>query len=171
MRKTQGDFLTVVVSAVFVLGLMASGCSPEMRKKFIRERKSGTGQNTVMPVLEPVEYPDALETAKMRYDYFFALLKVWQKDALMLIDDGASDRQIRYALGQIKLQLQELEKLFDDESRTTAQEGIQKVDDILAQYDQPASLRNAGMVRRDVERLRETVIKPLSSETALRHFK
>jgi len=64
-----------------------------------------------------------------------------------------------------------LEKLFDDESRTTAQEGIQKVDDILAQYDQPASLRNAGMVRRDVERLRETVIKPLSSETALRHFK
>jgi hypothetical protein len=171
MRKTGIHFLGSVAVGCIIFSIIVSGCSPEMRKKFIRERKKDTNENMVMPVLDPEEYPNMLETTRTRYDYFYALLKVWQKDALALIDDRASDKQMRYALGQVAVQLQELTKIFDGPSRDVAQNGIQKVDEILVQYDKPEAFRNNDIIRRDIQRLADTVIKPLSPEAVLRDLK
>ena len=163
----NNNILRRIVSAVlcFVLiGGALAGCSPAMRKKFVRQKKKMEEDDAFIPVLEPIDYPNTLETVKTRYDYFYALLKVWHKDALMLIDDEHTDKQIKYTITQIKIQLEELGKIFEGDAEEAALAGIIKVDEVLAYYDKPESFRNRDIIRKSLQRLTDSVIKPLSFE-------
>ncbi len=146
-----------------VMGMAVSGCSPEMRKKFVRKKKKADDSSFV-PVLEPVEYANQLKTLKTRYDYFYALLKVWHKDILVLIDDEYSDKQMVYTITQMKIQLQELDKMVVGKSQEVIQRGIDEVNRILAFYDQPQAFRNRDIIRKSVQRCQKTIIKPLAYE-------
>jgi len=149
------------VWGILILGLiLVVGCSPAMRKKFIRQNDNKE-EDVIIPVLEPLEYENELQSVKTRYHYFYALLKVWLKDAVALVDDHVSDKQVVYTISQITLQLSELSNMLTGASRQTALDGISSVEKILAYYDQPASFRNKDIVRRSLQRLTESVVRPL----------
>lgn len=155
--------ICVIVCALMVGSLLA-GCSPAMRKKFVRQKNKTDESTEFIPVLEPIDYPNQLETGKTRYDYFYALLKVWHKDALMLINDDHTDKQIRYTITQMKLQLDELNKIFEGQAKQKVSESIKSVDSILAYYDMPVSFRNRDIIRKQLQRLRDSVMEPLAFE-------
>jgi len=158
-----------VVSVVLVVFCLAAvtllGCSPAMRKKFVREKKKADVEDTVIPVLEPEEYPNELETSKTRYEYFYALFKVWHKDALTVLDDNPSDKQMVYIFNQMALQLEELSKLFTGTTAEKVAAGLTEVRGLLAEYEKPIQLRNQDIIRKKIQRLRESVIEPLSEES------
>jgi len=152
-----------MVSGLVLLLIVITGCSPAMRKKFIRQ-KENSQEGMVLPVLEPLEYENQLETIKTRYHYFYALLKVWQKDAIALVDDHVSDKQIVYTISQMALQLTELSEMLTGSSRQTALDGIASVEKVLAYYDQPVSFRNKDVIRQSLQRLTDSVVRPLEYE-------
>lgn len=162
MRKKNIRFGIGVAVCCFLMGAIVFGCSPAMRKKFIRERKEPQNQDAVVPILEPTEYANAIETVRARYDYFYALLRVWHKDAVILAEEGASDRQMRYTLDQMKMQLQELMVMLGGASRQTAERGMGELADLLKEYDRPVSLRNSSMMLGNIQKLTDTVIQPLA---------
>ena len=164
MRKNFFQSWETVVVCALICGITLSGCSPAMRKKFVREKEK-TEDESFVPVLDPVDYPNTLETVKTRYEYFYALLKVWQKDALTVLEDGPSDKQMTYILMQIRLELEELQKILTGESGQKAQNGLERVDHILAYYDKPEAFRSRDIIRRDIKNLGDAVIKPLEFES------
>ena len=163
-KKTIRSWISVMMCCV-ICGITLSACSPEMRKKFIRKKAKTDEEDSFIPVLDPVDYPNTLETVKSRYEYFYALLKVWQKDALTVLDDEPTDKRMTYILVQLRLQLEELQKILTGNSAQTVADGLRHVDHILAYYEQPESFRNRDVIRRDIQRLSDTVIKPLQFET------
>lgn len=148
---------------VFFVCSCCSGCSPAVRKKFVRQKKKEEDLSFV-PVLDPVEYPNQIETVKTRYDYFYALLKVWQKDAATLIDDEYTDKQMVYTIRQMRVQLDELEKILTGTSRQKIRDGQKRVDEILAFFDQPKGFRNRSIIRKRIQKIRKVVINPLAFE-------
>lgn len=153
-----------VVIGMIVGSVLLQGCSPAMRKKFVRQKNKSDEDIEFVPVLEPVDYPNMLETSKTRYEYFYALLKVWHKDALILIDDEHSDKQIIYTITQIKLQLEELNRILTGKAQQIVVNGIEAVDEILAYYDNPPAFRNQAIIRKQLQRLSDSAIRRLVYE-------
>ena len=163
MNNTVFKKAVYFYAVFFFTTVVIAGCSPAMRKKFVRQKKEEE-DNSLIPVLEPIDYPNQLETVKTRYDYFYALLKVWHKDALTLIDDSHSDKQMTYAVRQMAVQLRELGKILDGRSQQKIINGIKAVEDVLAYYEKPAAFRSRDIIRKSLKRLTDSVIRPLDYE-------
>lgn len=169
-RKSFSQMIRGLICMLMV-GSLLVGCSSAMRKKFIRQKKKTDEEINFVPILEPIDYPNQLETSKIRYDYFYALLKVWHKDALTLIDDEHTDKRIVYTITQMKVQLEELNKIFvDGATKEKTVEAVKAVELVLANYDNPPAFRNRDIIRRQLQRLMNAMIKPLSFENIKEDF-
>ncbi|HSV43714.1 MAG TPA: hypothetical protein VLJ10_04085 [Candidatus Bathyarchaeia archaeon] len=165
MINKRYQMVSVVIVVFCLAAVTLLGCSPAMRKKFVREKKKAHVDDAVIPVLEPEDYPNELETSKTRYDYFYALLKVWHKDALTVLEDNPSDKQMVYVFNQMVLQLEELSKLFTGTTAEKVAAGLTEVRGLMTEYEKPVQFRNQDVIRKKIQRLRERVIEPLSEES------
>ena len=164
-------YALLAVPAIFSFLIVSLvGCSPAMRKKFVREKKNPE-QKTVIPVLDPIEYDNQLQSVKARYDYFYALLKVWHKDALTIFSGNHSVKQMTYTLRQIRLQLEELDKIIEGQPKEKIAEGIRRTEEIIAHYQKPEGFRNKDAIRRDIYLLKDDIIKPLDFESVKNYLR
>ncbi|MEW5895122.1 MAG: hypothetical protein AB1650_05140 [Candidatus Omnitrophota bacterium] len=170
-KKTSRMLMLLAILAAGSLSIASiNGCSPAMRKKFIRQKKKDV-VSEVIPVLEPMDYENKMEDVKTRHDYFYALLKVWHKDALMLLEDEPSAKQMVYTLRQIRVQLEELDKIIDGKPDTVIGEGLKKVDEIMLSYERPEAFRNRDIIRKDIQDFRDDVIRLLDYESVKNYLR
>ncbi|HSA31996.1 MAG TPA: hypothetical protein P5160_09410 [Candidatus Omnitrophota bacterium] len=156
----HGIILNVFV--IIVLCLSLEGCS-SLGKKFIRKKKDIT-EEEVIPVLNPVDYPAPQWTSKDRYQQFYEMFKIWQKDALVALDDRPSDKQIRYKFSQMAVQLEGMKGLLQGKSLEILNEVVLDHQAITAIYEEPAAFRSTITTKNRVKKLGDRVISELDPE-------
>lgn len=130
----------------FILLLSLSGCTP-LKKKFIRQ-KSKDKKEEFVPVLEPIEYPAATETALGLYSQHFTLWKMWFKDLMAEMDESVrSDKRIVYNVNQLSIQLEEMQKLLSEESKPGFLKNIDIIRDIQNKMDRPSAFWNMSIIK------------------------
>ncbi len=150
------------VTMIVVLCLSLEGCS-SLGKKFIRKKKD-TAQEDVIPVLNPVDYPAPQWTSKDRYQQFYEMFKIWQKDALVTLDDRPSDKQIRYKFSQMAVQLEGMRGLLKGKSLELVNDVFLDYQAITAVYEEPAAFRSAVTIKSRVNRLGDRVVSELDPD-------
>ena len=147
--KTQ----KAIIKLLLVLFVMTvSGCEP-LRKKFTRHKKKDESQSQVIPVLDPIDYPNAVESPEASYRQYFSLWQVWDKELVMRIGEHASDKKISFTFNQLLLQLTEMEKLLSGEKRQKLKEYIMQLSALQKDLDEPAGVRNDNLIQRKIERI------------------
>lgn len=142
--------MIVMTSAVLFLSLSLSGCET-LRKKFTRTKKKSQTEDTgFAPVLEPEEYPAPENNPVLSYKQHYSLLKVWYKDLWTALEDKFTDKQIRYLLKQINAQIDEMQKLLDQDKALE----LNKLKELLKYFDDSLNsswaLRNIPRIRSDL---------------------
>lgn len=139
-----------------VLTLHSSGCA-SLRKKFTRTKKDKNNEQAFIPVLDPVDYPPASVVPQERYGYHYSLLKVWQRDLVQNIERRESDKNQKYLIGQILVQLEEMKRWVADAKKQQLSDYISEWNTVLALYDQPAAMRSSFTLKKKVEALGKTM--------------
>lgn len=152
-REKRGpQFRIILFCCLCLLVFAAAGCAP-LRKKFIRKKKRDAQQNqSFIPVLEPLDYPQKVYSPEERYRHHYSLWKVWDSDLLQAMGRGDSDKRQKYLLGRTIEQLEEMRTWLTGEK---GEELAALVDDLRAvqrDYEKPASVRNEFSIRRKIER-------------------
>lgn len=145
MRTTVGLLLITIL-------LTSGGCEP-LRKKFVRQKKKDQTRKEFIPVLDPIDYPASVQSPADAYRHYFSLWQVWDKELVMRIEEGASDKKISFTFNQLMIQLTELEKLLTGEKKTQMTQFITQLNDIQRQLAQPAGIRNDGGIQMKVQRI------------------
>ena len=128
---------TIAKVLIILLIFIASGCEP-LRKKFTRQKKKDESQSAFIPVLDPVDYPDKVETPEESYRHYFSLWQVWDKDFMMRLQENSSDKKINFTFNQVLLQLTEMEKLLTGEKQQKIREYIGQLTALGQDLKQPA---------------------------------
>jgi len=143
---------TIAKVLIILLIFIASGCEP-LRKKFTRQKKKDESQSAFIPVLDPVDYPDKVETPEESYRHYFSLWQVWDKDFMMRLQENSSDKKINFTFNQVLLQLTEMEKLLTGEKQQKIREYIGQLTALGQDLKQPAQIRNSSLIQRKVEHI------------------
>lgn len=147
MAVPMAKLLTVL------LVFSTSGCEP-LRKKFTRQKKKDASQSSqFIPVLDPIDYPDKVESPEESYRHYFSLWQVWDKELVMRIQEHASDKKINFTFNQFLVQLTEMEKLLSGEKRQKLNEYIAQLSGLQKDLGQPAGVRNDSVIQRKIERI------------------
>ena len=153
-----------VLVILCVLTVSVGGCT-SLRKKFTRKKKEKTNEQAFIPVLDPVDYPAPSVSPEERYRYHYSLWKVWQRDLVQKIDSKGSDKNQKYLLGQIIVQLGEMKKGVTEARQKEFSEAIGEWNAILAMYERPAALRSSFSLKRKVEASAKQIRDQLNPET------
>lgn len=137
---------------VITILLTAGGCE-SLRKKFVRQKKKDQTKKEFIPVLDPIDYPAKVQSPEEAYRHYFSLWQVWDKELVMRIEEGASDKKISFTFNQLMIQLTELENLLTGEKKTQMNQFITQLNDIGQQLAQPAGIRNDGGIQMKVQRI------------------
>lgn len=139
----------LILNLLCVVTVFSSGCEP-LRKKFTRKKK-GEQKQEVIPVLIPIDYPPSTHSAKERYQYHYALWRVWDKELMQTMDKKYSDKKQRYLLEQIIVQLNEMKKWITSEKQSPLEALIRDFQQIQDQMAEPSPLRNRFSLKKKLE--------------------
>jgi len=135
---------------VCLLSLSLSGCTP-LKKKFTRKKKKNQVEEFI-PVLDPVDYPAPVQSAKERYAYHYSLWRIWNRDLLQTFDKKSNDKNQKYLLGQVKVQMEEMRKWITSEKQKELNLLMEDINSIAETFNKPASLRNKFSLKKQLER-------------------
>ena len=166
MAKGTKTQTVKVVNWVLMISLCAgalslTGCEP-LRKKFTRKKKTVDNQSEAMqPVLDPLEYPDKVTTVEDDYRQFFSLWRVWDKEALMLFEENASDKKINFALNKIQVQMDGMQKLLTGEKREKMGQLLKELNSVEEDMKTPMALRNMFLMHKKIQTIGNNMRKGL----------
>lgn len=160
-RRDVGRF--AVVCGVVVTLLTAAGCEP-LRKKFVRKKKEGTQSSEVVPILDPIDYPDKVETVGSAYQQRYALWGMWQKELLTDFEDRAADKKIRFDFDKSLAPLAEMHRLLTGETQESLGRLLENLRDIRRQMEAPSSRRDDASLRRRIDKAGRAVKKDFKYE-------
>ena len=148
----------VSLALVFVTFLLtSSGCEP-FRKKFTRQKKKDESPTSqFVPVLDPVDYPDKVESPPELYRHHFSLWQVWDRELIMRIEEHASNKKINDTVDQSLTQLTEMQKLLTGEKQKKLSEYVAQLNALKKDLEQPAAVRNDNSIQRKIERIGKNV--------------
>ncbi len=150
----------VVLVIMFCMSL--EGCT-SVRRKFVRKKKN-VQEEEVIPVLNPIDYPPPVLTSMDRYQQFYDMFRIWQKDILMTLDERPSDKQILYKLSQMAVQMEGMKGLIKGEALNYLKTAISEYEGILAAYEKPAAFRSAVVIKGRVKKVGDMVLRNLKSD-------
>ncbi len=164
MNANYRNYLSAlsVVAALCVLTVSVGGCA-SLQRKFTRKKKEKTSE-AFIPVLDPIDYPPPSVSPQERYQYHYSLWKVWQRDLVKNIDNKESDKNQKYLLGQIIIQLEEMKKWVTEAKQKELSEAIGEWNAILAMYERPVALRSTMSLKRKVEASAKKIRNQLNPE-------
>ena len=147
-RVLRFQIFTVVL--IFATTCFFSGCEP-LRKKFVRKKKKDQ-KKELIPLLDPIDYPEKEDDPAVCYQHHYALWKVWAKDLIAVLQSrGYSDKRIRYLLGQLLVNMEEMEKLLKSPKKEGMIKYIKKLKNVVEEFETPAALRNDYTIRKRIE--------------------
>jgi len=149
--------------------MTAAGCEP-LRKKFTRKKKEQK-QEDIIPLLEPLDYPSKALSVFEQYRHHYSLWQVWHKDLMTAIKYNESDKSINYMLGQLIVQIEELQKI----SGASLEEGLgdikNELNNVVKEFAKPAGLRNRTLIENRLIRLDRKFRKNYSPRIIKDNFK
>jgi len=152
----------VLALIVLVCLLEVMGCAP-LRKKFTRQKKEKPRE--VIPILEPIDYPEKEETAEEIFIRQLGLWRVWQKEAMTDIADGSSDKRIKDDLSRLRTSLEKIRELLRAERQQAVQVYIDRLGSIQRVLERPVQLRNRSTLLKELRVLDKDVRANLRIET------
>jgi len=144
-------------SIIFLIGILIittlGGCEP-LRKKFIRKKKGDKQEKEFVPVLDPIDYPDRIETPEQKYAQHYSLWRAWVKDLLLEFgEERRNDKRIIYDLNRIWMHLDEMQKRLMKEKQKKLQDYMRSIQRMLDEMNQTQRLRNNYGMRSKVLRM------------------
>ena len=125
---------------IFAVSALSTGCEP-LRKKFTRKKKE-TQETEFVPVLDPVDYPAKQETPEATYKLHYSLWQGWYKDYVIAVQEGSSDKKIRYDLEQLVAHGAEMQKVLQGEKQKQMSGLLAQMEKVQAQYKMPRGVRD-----------------------------
>ena len=150
--KASGEVLfnkLVIVILVFMMIPILSGCEP-LRKKFKRKKKKSSASAEIMPILDPIEYPEKIKSVESKYKHFYSLWRVWHRDMMIAFLRETNDKRMVYYINQLIVQLDELQQLVIGEKKQELLKFKSRLENIKLKYDKPAGLRNKDGMKKEV---------------------
>lgn len=157
MHNKKYGLRRIILSGSFicclcVLFLASSGCVP-LRKKFTRAKKKNQKTDPrFIPVLDPVDYPEAIYSAEEKYKHHYSLWKIWDKDFLQVLERNGSDKRQKYLLAQSIEQLGEMQSLLNDDKKVELMALIDVLRDVHQSYDKSSPIRSKFSTRSKIQR-------------------
>ena len=163
----RGD---IVLIGILVLAIASSGCEP-LRKKFIRQKKKDQQDTSgVIPILEPIDYPEPVYSPLKEYQKHYSMWKVWQRELLTGLEQAASAKQELYDLDQILAQLQEMEKLLVADKQAKLSSLTAQFESLKDQLSQQGPFRNTSSIKLKIESLGKTIREEYKFEKMKEHL-
>lgn len=148
-RKSCQIF-SLILAGLVCVSLSLSGCEP-LRKKFTRKsKKERTVSTETVPILDPEDYPDKPFDPYKEYKYRYSMWNVWYKDYLMATEENTSDKRQSYILGQMVVQLDEMQKLLAAEKQQALEKEKGQLQQVVEDFKTPSPLRNAYIIKSKV---------------------
>lgn len=140
------------ICCLCVLFLASSGCVP-LRKKFTRQKKRDHKTDPrFIPVLDPLDYPEAVYSAEESYRQHYSLWRVWDKDFLQVLERDGSEKRQKYLLVQSIEQLDEMRSLLNEDKKVELMVLINALKDVHKSYDRSSSMRSKFSTRSKIQR-------------------
>ena len=146
---------TLMVFLIVMVGVN-SGCEP-LRKKFIRKKKADAAETQSTVILDPIDYPDIVKSAKQIYQQHYDLWKVWQSELETIVADNANEKKVQYTLGQMKEQLNGMRDLLQKSAQEEMDRYIQDIGDLNSEFGKSAGFRNKTMISSKIRALRRNI--------------
>jgi hypothetical protein len=148
--KTKRRILAALILVFFTV-TVTTGCE-SLRKKFTRKKKTGEESEGVMPLLEPVDYPEKVETSATLYQRYYSLWQVWYKEFVVTMEEGGgSDKRALYDLNQLLTQLGDMQKIVIGEKQKQLAQHYTAVEGVIKKYNQPAPVRNTPVLKSTID--------------------
>jgi len=155
-NKSWVGFAVYSLVLVFGLSVLSSGCEP-LRKKFTRQKKKDKEGQEFVPVLDPVDYPDAVFSAPKAYQHHLNMWKVWYKDLSTALSENAGEKRLVYLVDQLLVQLGEMQNVLTGEKKSALGEVHAKVQAVRDDLTQPAAMRSNTEINRRMKLLDKQV--------------
>ncbi len=152
------------MSTVLILGLCAAvlfssaGCTP-LRKKFTRQKKKDAIDDSIVPVLEPVEYPVKQHGAKEDYAQHYSLFRVWFSDFDTNRNSTSNEKKLTFDLDSALNELDEMEKILKSPAKEELAKVKVQVEFIRKEYDKSKAFRNQARIDSDIRTIDRTMRK------------
>lgn len=130
-----------VIMLLLVAVAASAGCEP-LRKKFSRKKKKVEETAESLPILDPVDYPDKIETPDVLYKKQYSLWRVWHKDLVRIFEENGNEKRIFYTIDQMLEQMTGMERLLTGEAAARLSSLIADLKALRSEFEKPAGLRN-----------------------------
>lgn len=145
MQKYRFNLFVIVGVAVSMLAL--TGCQP-LKKKFTR-KKSTEQKDKFVPVLDPIDYGELTHTADHYYSQSYNLWKVWQKDFIYNLEKNSNEKNLKFLLNKIIVELTKMRDLLVESSQEDLSKIIESYQNTVKTLERPVVMRdNAAIIRR-----------------------
>jgi len=169
VNLTRHKRAVLLMTGLLVLTMSLSSCET-LRKKFTRHKKQGTEDQSVVPVLEPEEYPAPEHDPRQNYKGHYDLIKAWYNDLLSALHDKSSERYLHYIIGEVTHHITAMQKLVD----APTQENLVKLNAFLDYYrsslDDPWPARNISRIESDLRAFDRLLRDHLRADRIQGHF-
>jgi len=166
MNKLKA-IMTFFFLSIFILTTLS--CQP-LRRKFTRKKKKDRHGPQFIPVLDPIDYADKVQSSEERYRYHYSLWKVWEKDLLSFIEAKGSDKKQKYLLEQLINQLEEMNKWLVEEKQKELRDIIKEYINLRKVYTRPNSMRNIYSLKRKLRLSGKKIRIRFKPSEAKEHF-
>ncbi len=137
------------IAGILVFSMSLSSCD-SLRQKFTRKKRKGEEVQTLVPVLEPEEYPSPGMDPEHNYKEHYDLIKAWYKDLWTAIDDKSTGKYIHYVITQVLNHIDQMKPLVDVPSQAYLTRLAGCLDYFNASIADSWQTRNVGRVRSDL---------------------
>lgn len=152
-----------IISCLLVVVTLAAGCQP-LKQKFIRKKKGKKASYEFIPVLDPIDYGPATVTSKERYAKYYSLYKVWLRDFVQNVDSRSNEKQMKYLVDQMMVNLTEMQRWVVEEKRIAIQNYIIETSEIREELDKPSQLISIERLKVKVDRSGRKFIREMDPD-------
>ena len=159
----------VVLTGLLVLSMSLSSCDT-LRKKFTRHKKQGEEDQSIVPVLEPEEYPAPEHNPQQNYKEHYDLIKAWYNDLWSALHDKSSEKYLHYIIREVTNHITEMKKLVDAPTQADLAKLSGFLDYYTSSLDDPWPLRNVSRIESDLRSFDRFLRGHLRADRIQGHF-
>ena len=147
-----------IVLVVFCAGSF-TGCA-SLRKKFTRVPRNPKATDDFIPVLQPEEYKNVVETPRQVYGGHYSMVKIYFKDLWDVLErrDSTAKRE-KYIFTELLSHFDAMAVLLSEEKKSEAAALRARVQAVLKEYDKPDGLRRYDIIRNDMHQVEREIYK------------
>lgn len=159
----------VVIAGLLALSMSLSSCDT-LRQKFTRHKKHEEEDQSIVPVLQPEEYPAPELSPEHNYREHYDLIKAWYNDLWADLNDKTTTRYSRYIIREVTNHITEMQKLVDAPTQANLVKLAGFLDYYRSSLDEPWPARNVSRIESDLRAFDRFLRDHLRADRIKGHF-